>query len=175
MQVYSRTIIYSFANFSQFASPRLTDLRVQGLLVLKQLLSKAAPYFARHEPEVLTTLIALRGKYDNQSQVTTAIEDISEDYMLVADPKTGIDAILDLNLPLDDPSFRVPTQSWCMSLECLAALVKASRLSNLEGQFARLGRFAVKVWLLLLCYLCMCANSGESHLTLKTRKSAGSA
>jgi len=124
---------------------RATDLRVQGLLVLKQLLSKAAPYFDRHEAEILTTLISLRGKYPQHSQITTAIEEISEEYLMVADPKVGIAAILDLNLPAGNPTYRPATQSWSMSLQCLAALVGTSKPSALEPQYMRLGQLALKV------------------------------
>ena len=123
-----------------------TDLRAQGLLVLKQLLSKAAPYFDRHEAEILTTLISLRGKYPQHSQITTAIEEISEEYLMVADPKVGITAILDLNLPASNPIYRPATQSWCMSLQCLAALVGASKPPALEPQYMRLGQLALKVY-----------------------------
>lgn len=124
---------------------RVADLRVQGLLVLKQLLSKTAPYFSRHEPAVLRTLIDLRGKYPTQSHVTTGIEEIVEEFLALADPATGIEAILNMMLPKDKPAARTPTQSWCMSLSCLAALVRGSRVPTLEPQFARLGQLAVKV------------------------------
>ena len=124
----------------QIGSSRATDLRVQGLLVFKQLLSKAAPYFARQEANVLSTLISIRGKYPLQPQIATVVEEISEDYMQVADPKAGIDAILGITLPSGQPS-----QGWCMSLSCLAGLVRASRPLSLETQYARLGELAVKV------------------------------
>jgi CLIP-associating protein 1/2 len=127
-------------------SPKATDLRIQGLLVLKQLLAKAGPYFARHEADVLPTLITLRGKYPTHPQITTAIEEITEEYMVLADPKAGIDIILDMNLPFNEPAYRPPVQSWCMSLTCLAALVRSSRPSALEPQYARLGKLAVKVF-----------------------------
>lgn len=124
---------------------RAADLRVQGLLVLKQLLSKTAPYFSRHEAPVLHTLIDLRGKYPTQSHVTTGIEEIVEEFMAIVDPTTGIEAILSVSLPQDKPGFRQATQSWCMSLTCLAALVRGSKIASLEPQFARLGQLAVKV------------------------------
>lgn len=124
---------------------RAADLRVQGLLVLKQLLSKTAPYFSRHEPAVLHTLIDLRGKYPTQSHVTTGIEEIVEEFLALADPATGVEAVLNMMLPKDTSLSRTPTQSWCMSLSCLAALVRASKVSTLEPQFARLGQLAVKV------------------------------
>lgn len=124
---------------------RAADLRVQGLLVLKQLLSKTAPYFSRHEPAVLRTLIDLRGKYPTQSHVTTGIEEIVEEFLALADPSTGIDAILNMMLPKDTTGFRPPTQSWCMSLTCLAALVRSSKVPTLEPQFTMLGQLAVKV------------------------------
>lgn len=124
---------------------RAADLRVQGLLVLKQLLSKTAPYFSRHEPAVLHTLIDLRGKYPTQSHVTTGIEEIVEEFLALADPATGIEAVLNMMLPKDKPTARPPTQSWCMSLSCLAALVRGSKVSTLEPQFSRLGQLAVKV------------------------------
>jgi hypothetical protein len=69
--------------------------------------------------------------------------------MQVADPKAGIDAILNITLQDGNSSFRLPTQGWCMSLSCLAALVRASRPSSLEPQFACLGELAVKVCLFL--------------------------
>ncbi|KAL7273511.1 suppressor of tub2 mutation [Rhizina undulata] len=128
----------------QVDSERAGDLRIQGLLVLKQLLSKAAPYFTQHEPAVLSTLINIRGKYPTQSHVTTGIEEISEEFMAVADPSHGIDAILNLMLPEGDPSYRPQTQSWCMGLTCLAALVRASKIGTLERQFEKLGQLAVK-------------------------------
>lgn len=65
--------------------------------------------------------------------------------MQVADPKAGIDAILGITLPSGQPSFKPSTQGWCMSLSCLAALVRASRPLPLETQYARLGELAVKV------------------------------
>jgi CLIP-associating protein 1/2 len=130
-------------------SPKAADLRMQGLLVLKQLLAKAAPYFARHEADVLPTLINLRGKYPTHPQITTAIEEIAEEYMVLADPKAGIDIILDMNLPFNEPEYRPPVQSWCMSLTCLAALVRSSRPSALEPLYARLGKLAIKVYFLL--------------------------
>ncbi|KAH0612578.1 uncharacterized protein H6S33_008958 [Morchella sextelata] len=123
---------------------RAADLRVQGLLVLKQLLSKTAPYFSRHEPAVLRTLIDLRGKYPTQSHVTTGIEEISEEFLALVDPYTGIEAILNMMLPKDAPGFRPPTQSWCMALTCLAALVRSSKASTLDPQMPRLGVLAVK-------------------------------
>lgn len=131
---------------SQIDAERAADLRVQGLLVLKQLLSKTAPYFTRHEAAVLRTLIDLRGKYPTQSHVTTGIEEIVEEFMAIVDPATGIEAILNISFPLDKPGFRQATQSWCMSLTCLAALVRASKASSLELQFTRLGQLAVKVY-----------------------------
>lgn len=98
---------------------------------------------------MLTTLVTLRGKYPTQSHVTTGIEEISEEFLQVADPKTGIDALLNLALtPAGEPTFRAQPQSWCMTLTCLAALVRASKVSSLEPQFLRLGELAVKV-----CYL----------------------
>lgn len=124
---------------------RAADLRVQGLLVLKQLLSKTAPYFSRHESAVLRTLIDLRGKYPTQSHVTTGIEEIVEEFLALADPATGVEAVLNMMLPKDTSVSRTPTQSWCMSLSCLAALVRGSKTSTLEPQFARLGQLAVKV------------------------------
>jgi CLIP-associating protein 1/2 len=139
------TALLDYLGSEDIELSRVSDLRVQGLLVLKQLLAKAAPYFALHEADVLSTLIGIRGKHPAQSQVTTGVEEISEEYMQVADPKAGIDAILDVSLPTGNPSFRLPTQSWCMSLFCLAALVRASAPSFLETQLDRLGQLAVKV------------------------------
>lgn len=124
---------------------RAADLRVQGLLVLKQLLSKTAPYFSRHESAVLRTLIDLRGKYPTQSHVTTGIEEIVEEFLALADPATGVEAVLSMMLPKETSVSRTPTQSWCMSLSCLAALVRGSKVSTLEPQFTRLGQLAVKV------------------------------
>jgi CLIP-associating protein 1/2 len=66
--------------------------------------------------------------------------------MVLADPKAGIDIILDMNLPFNEPAYRPQVQSWCMSLTCLAALVRSSRPSELEPQYARLGKLAVKVF-----------------------------
>lgn len=106
---------------------------------------KAAPYFVRHEAEVFSALISLRSKYPAQSQITTSVEAISEEYLLIAEPKAGIDAIVNLNLPLDNPSYKPSTQSLCTSLTFLADLVKTSRLPTLEPQLERLGELAIKV------------------------------
>lgn len=138
------TSLLDYLDAEDIVSAKVVDLRVQGLLVLKQLLAKAAPYFAHHETDLLQTLINLRGKYPTQPQIATTIEEISEEYLLIADPKVGIDVILDMNLPFNEPDYRPKTQSWCMSLSCLAAFVRASRASILESQYARLGTLAVK-------------------------------
>ncbi|KAI5779218.1 clasp N terminal-domain-containing protein [Geopyxis carbonaria] len=138
------TALLEYLTADDIGSDRAGDLRVQGLLVLKQLLIKAAPYFAHYEPQILSTLISVRGRYPSQSHITSGLEEISEEYMQIADPQAGIDAILDITIPKDNPRLKQSTPSWCMSLSCLAVLVRASKLSALETQLARLGQLAVK-------------------------------
>jgi len=120
------------------------DLRVQGLLVLKQL-TRCAPYLSAHEAAILTTLIDLRGKYPTQSHVTTGIEDISDEFLTSVDPTISIDAVLNTIQPSDKPaSYTPPIQGWCMGLALLGRLVKASKLEKLELEMGRLGKVAVK-------------------------------
>jgi CLIP-associating protein 1/2 len=121
----------------------LEDLALQGLLVLKQLLNKAAPYFSHQEEGVLSTLIRVRGKYPAKTNITSAIEEISEKFVLLADPTAGIESLLKITLP---GQMDLKTPGWCMAISILAELVRTSRPSFLETQLDRLGKMAVKVY-----------------------------
>ncbi|KAF8457572.1 clasp N terminal-domain-containing protein [Kalaharituber pfeilii] len=139
------TTLLEFLDDESLDPERSADLRVQGLLVLKQLLSRAAPYFSSHEAAVLRTLIDLRGKYPTQSHVTTGIEEISEEFMNMVDPVASIDAILNIIHPEDkDESYNPPIQSWCMGLKCLATLIRSSKAEALDKEMSRLGQLALK-------------------------------
>ena len=129
-------------------SDKSADLRVQGLLVLKQLLWKTAPYLTPHEGSVLITLLNLRGKYPNQSHVTTGVEEICEEFLTLVDPISSIEAILTIVLPNPTEANpnppQPPTSSWCMGLKCLAVLIKHAEWEGLEKGLGRLGKLALR-------------------------------
>ncbi|KAF8453964.1 clasp N terminal-domain-containing protein [Terfezia claveryi] len=137
-------ILLEFLRDDDLDPEKSADLRVQGLLVLKQL-TRCGPYLSAHEAAILTTLIDLRGKYPTQSHVTTGIEDISDEFLASVDTTISIDAVLNTIQPADKPaSYTPPIQGWCMGLALLGKLVKASKLEKLEQEMGRLGKVAVK-------------------------------
>lgn len=109
---------------------------------MKQLLNKAAPYFDRREEGVLSALIVIRGRYPAKTNITSAIEEISEIVVPIADPTAGIEALLKITA---SKQAELQTPGWCMILSILAELVRTSGASSLEAQLDPLGKLAVKV------------------------------
>ncbi|RPA86820.1 ARM repeat-containing protein [Ascobolus immersus RN42] len=140
-------VLLDYLNDDTIDPEKSADLRIQALLVLRQLHSKAKPHFVHHEPRVLTTLIFLRGKYPSHAHVTTGIIELTDDLVeTTTNPALGIDTLLSY---LETPA---PASSnihgTCLALSALATFIKAGgmagnyieQLANLE----RLGDLVVK-------------------------------
>jgi len=140
---------------------------------LKQLVNKASPYFRNHENDILPPLIKLRGQYPTQSHVSTNIDEVTEDYLNIAEPLPAISTILALllksptsssssssvssnvsanvnaNTPVAQNSQTSSTtqlqpQSRVLALTTLTTLIKNAKSALLEGSWGKLGTVAVR-------------------------------
>ncbi|KAF3904919.1 hypothetical protein ABW20_dc0108671 [Dactylellina cionopaga] len=72
----------------------LADVHSQGVLLLRQLIRKAAPYFSGREHSIFPVAFKLRGKYPTNSPVSVDIEEMLEEYVeKIADPGVSIPTI----------------------------------------------------------------------------------
>lgn len=124
-------VLLDYLNDDTIDADRSADLRIQAILVLRQLHSKARPYFSHHESHVLTTLIYLRGKYPSHAHVTTGIIELADDIVETANPATGTLHLL-AHLESNPPPERLSKQGICLALSCLATFIKDG---GIEGNY----------------------------------------
>lgn len=116
-----------------------------------------------------TSLIRLRGFYATQSNVSTNIDELIEDYLHIADSSTSIASILTMllkspspssssssisnnsgtkpqsdHLQLQSQSRNLQPQSCVLALTTLSHLIKSAKSTALEGFWAKLGTVAVR-------------------------------
>ncbi|KAF3908358.1 hypothetical protein AA313_de0209298 [Arthrobotrys entomopaga] len=126
---------------------QLSDVRAQGVQLLRLLMTKATPYFTGREPSVFPVSFKLRGEYPTQSPVSVALEDMIEEYVeKVADSNVALPTITGFlmkvtNIPAApaEGGGKKKAGANVLALKTLAAFIKESDEEDLVNHWPVIG------------------------------------
>ncbi|KAF3903120.1 hypothetical protein ABW21_db0205064 [Orbilia brochopaga] len=128
---------------------QLADARAQGIQLLRQLMSKATPYFSGREHIIFPVVFKLRGEYPTQSPVSVNIEETMEEYVAsVADAGVAIPTITRFlvvktpNAGGAGPDGKKKAGANVLALRTLGGFVKDAEEEDLSGQWEAIGAIA---------------------------------